>query len=602
MTYKEFHYQWKWSLKSSPQTIWPFMSDTNRFNYDTGIPPVKIITDDKNSLINGRRQLQLTRFGITVRYEEEPFEWSYPHRFSVVRRYANGPIAEMRVQVDLVATDSNGTNLTYQVWIKPSNLLGIPAIPLQMKFVFQAFDKAIRGYDEMAITNQCAFNLKTNRKTLAFSSHKRLEALREKLSSELPNQDLVDRLIDFIRNADDMSLNRIRPYVLADYWSLPRQKMLEVCLIATRIGLLDFRWDLLCPLCRGAKQSKAKMKDISAEVHCDGCNIDFRVNFNRFVELTFRPNSSLREINIEQFCLGGPQVTPHIITQQLLPPGDKRSIQLNLETGIHRLRTPLLQGSQSLLVTTNGLKEIDLEANESGWYENELQVDSNVYTHFINSTKKEQLFILERLAWNDQAATAADVIALQIFRDLFSEEILRPGEQFSVGSMTVVFTDLKNSTRLYREVGDAPAFGMVLNHFDVLKEAITAEGGTIIKTIGDAVMAVFRKPASAIRAMANSQHALTTPPAGMQPLKLKVGIHYGHCIAVTLNNRLDYFGSTINIAARLEGLSTGQDIIISSVVYQDPEVKELLIGSRIEPLKSMLKGFDSDEFELLRIS
>src|ERR1051325_10297994 len=139
-------------------------------------------------------------------------------------------------------------------------------------------------------------------------------------------------------------------------------------------------------------------------------------------------------------------------------------------------------------------------------------------------SSSEQLFILERMAWSDQAATASEVTALQVFRDLFANEALRPGEQISVGTLTVLFTDLRGSTQLYREIGDAPAFGRVMNHFDVLREAIAEEDGALVKTIGDAVMAVFRHPAAALRAILKAQAKLASPPEGGQPLKLKVGI------------------------------------------------------------------------------
>ena len=191
-----------------------------------------------------------------------------------------------------------------------------------------------------------------------------------------------------------------------------------------------------------------------------------------------------------------------------------------------------------------------------------------------NATAAEQLLILERLAWSDQSATAAEVTALQIFRDLFSNEALRPGEQISVGTLTILFTDLRHSTQLYREIGDATAFGRVMNHFDVLKKVIAEEDGALVKTIGDAVMAVFRRPDAAVKAMLRAQQMLASPPEGTAPLTLKAGVHTGPCIAVTLNDRLDYFGSTVNLAARLEGLSTGNDVIISNALYNDPEVRE----------------------------
>src|SRR5437879_317362 len=193
-----------------------------------------------------------------------------------------------------------------------------------------------------------------------------------------------------------------------------------------------------------------------------------------------------------------------------------------------------------------------------------------------------------------------------MFRDLFATEALRRGEQISVGTLTVLFTDLRNSTRLYREIGDATAFGRVMNHFDVLKNAIAEHDGALVKTIGDAVMAVFRRPANAVRAMLEAQQRLANPPDGLLPLTLKAGLHTGPCIAVTLNDRLDYFGSTVNLDARLEGQSTGADVVISDAVYSDPEVRKLLsdpsndlAASRFE---MTLKGFDEETFELWRVT
>jgi len=196
------------------------------------------------------------------------------------------------------------------------------------------------------------------------------------------------------------------------------------------------------------------------------------------------------------------------------------------------------------------------------------------------------------------------VTALQIFRDLFATEALRPGEQISVGTLTVLFTDLKNSTQLYKEIGDATAFGRVMNHFDVLKGVIAEEDGALVKTIGDAVMAVFRRPVSALRAMLKAQRALALPPEGVEPLVLKAGIHMGPCIAVTLNDRLDYFGSTVNMAARLEGQSYGSDIIISRALYDDPEIRQLVEenGLLTRRFDIELKGFADERFELWRIA
>jgi class 3 adenylate cyclase len=198
-----------------------------------------------------------------------------------------------------------------------------------------------------------------------------------------------------------------------------------------------------------------------------------------------------------------------------------------------------------------------------------------------------------------------------LFRDLFAREALRPDAHISVGSLTIMFTDLRDSTRLYRQVGDAVAFGRVMDHFDVLRAAIASEDGALVKTIGDSVMAVFRRPVNALRAISRAQQALDASfadaPAGEAPppLALKAGAHQGTCIAVNQNERLDYFGSTVNIASRIQEFSAGRDIVITAAVRHDPEVAQWLAEQagdmRAEPFIATLKGLD-DQFQLFRLS
>ncbi len=74
-------------------------------------------------------------------------------------------------------------------------------------------------------------------------------------------------------------------------------------------------------------------------------------------------------------------------------------------------------------------------------------------------------------------------------------------------------------------------------------------------------------------------------------LVIKLGVHCGSCIAVTLNERLDYFGSTINMAARLQGESEGGDIVFSEEIAGDPVVAEILAAYSLSRENRELKGF-----------
>lgn len=603
MAYREFHYHWEYDLKASPEKLWPFVADTNRFNRDTNVPAVEV-EPTRRRLRNARRRVRLSIFGMPVEWEEQPFEWVRPVRFGVKRTYSRGPVAEMKALAELSPRPQGGTRFTYDVSVAPKSLLGIIAIPLQIGIVgARRFRRAFKKYDELALVEASGEEIQSAPE-LSTAATNRLATIRERLISDADSDPIaVARLIEFIQQADDFAVVRIKPYELADDWELPRRVVLETCLRATRVGLLDLQWDLLCPLCRGPQESGSSLQDIDSQVHCETCRIDFTVNFDRFVELTFRPNATIRTMDVKEYCMGSPQRTPHVVAQQLLPAQSERDLSMALEPGNYRFRALELSGEQPVKVSQQGAPAAEVTIVANGWPREELSLGTRPALHLRNETDAEQLLILERLAWGDQAATAAEVTALQIFRDLFSTEALRPGEQISVGTLTILFTDLRNSTQLYREIGDATAFGRVMNHFDVLKKVIAEEDGALVKTIGDAVMAVFRQPASALKAMLRAQEMLAAPSQVAEPLTLKAGIHSGPCIAVTLNDRLDYFGSTVNMAARLESLSTGNDVIISRALYDDPEVREFIAAEDLRAIQfeMLLKGFQEERFELWRI-
>ena len=551
-------YRWEWRLRSSPEALWPLVADTNRFNRDVGLNGVQVGPNK-----GGVRSLRLGRF---VEWDEEPFEWERPRRFSVRRRFVRGPLAELRIAAEL-APEHGGTHLTYQLEAEPRNLLGRFAIPLQRR----RFDEVIRRYDALAQSQVTESYLALReRSKLAPGGKERLEARSKSLVDEGQDAELVRRLGETIERGDELALARLRPYRLADAWDADRRAVLELCLLAARAGLLDLHWDLLCPRCRGPQDSAPRLADVGRQVHCDGCGIDFQADFEHAVELVFRPSPAVREVELVNYCVGGPRLTPHAVLQQRLAPREERTVRIPLEAGAYRLRLP--HRSEALTAAQQGTTEVRI----------------------ANDSDRDALAVLERTAWADDAVTAAEVTALQVFRDLFVNEVVRPGEPVSVGSLAVLFTDLRGSTRYYREVGDAPAFAEVRDHLALLHDLVAEEGGALVKTMGDAIMAVFRRPACAIRAALRARDEL-----GGRPLVLKAGIHYGPCIAVNQNDRLDYFGSTVNAAARLAALSDGE-LVISGTVSDDPEAAEALSGQVLEQFDVELKGFE-ERFPACRV-
>ncbi|MBK7897084.1 MAG: adenylate/guanylate cyclase domain-containing protein [Anaerolineaceae bacterium] len=599
------YYRWEWPLKATPEAFWPFFANTNRVNRDTGIFPVDELPLRSQDGGAGRRRLRF-RLPLPITWVEEPFEWVAPYRYGVLRRYENGPLRTMEVLATISPQPAGGSTLVYETWVKPRNLLGWLAAPIALGIIApQRFGAAVRKYDAVAALDAPPLLLKRPHR-LVPGAEGRLNSMIEQLVAQGVAPHLLDRLVREIKEADDLVLAHLRPYALADQWGAPRRTVLELALAATRVGLLDFQWELLCPMCRGAADRVHNhLSDLSTSGHCTTCQIDFKADDEHAIELTFAPNPTIRPVERTEYCVAGPHQTPHIAVQQLLLPREARTVQPNLKLGRYRARTMGLSGSQQILVAEQGADSLELSLGAAGWEPETRTAVSHTRLELHNATAVPQLFILEEMAWSDQAITAAEVISLQRFRDLFTGEALQPGEQFSVGSLTVLFTDLRDSTRLYREIGDAPAFGLVRNHFDVLHDAIAEEEGAIVKTIGDAVMAVFRRPISAVRAMVKAQAILANPRDGERPLQLKAAVHAGPSIAVTLNERLDYFGTNINIAARLEKFSQGNDLILSDFVYSDPEVQAFIKdGSaplQTKSFETQLKGFDDECFNLWRI-
>jgi class 3 adenylate cyclase len=142
----------------------------------------------------------------------------------------------------------------------------------------------------------------------------------------------------------------------------------------------------------------------------------------------------------------------------------------------------------------------------------------------------------------------------------------------------------------------------VREHFATLENAVTTQGGGIVKTMGDSIMAAFQNPAAALRAVSEAQRRINAN--ANQLLWLKAGIHRGPCIVVNLNDRLDYFGSTVNIAARLPNLSQGGEVVFSDAIRSDPEVSTFLEQdmhpNTLARFQTQVKGYD-EPFDLWRL-
>jgi class 3 adenylate cyclase len=579
-------------IHARPEQLWPLLADTPKLNRALGMPEVHYTALPAS---NGNAQLiaEVRLAGIPfARWIEHPFQWQEPYRYSVVREFAFGPIKRVWIGTDLRPEDGDtellvfaeleGANRASDLLIK--RVIGprsVEAIVRLCRSFEQALQSGIEPYAQLKPTPRPA---------------DRLSAMVHALIERGQDETLADRLRNVVLTGRDDEVYRMRPFEVADRWQADRRAVLVLFLHATTVGLLTMSWDVLCPACRVGKGDVSTLRDLRTRAHCETCNITFAAQFDRLVEVRFTPSPSVRHVVHREYCIGGPRNTPHIVAQQKLAPGEQREVPVLLQPGDYHVRSPRAEHGTTLLVEDNAsVDRADIRLAEIGFSPSTVVRAGPVRLRFTNETPAEAILVLERAEWPDTIATAAIVSTIQEFRDLFSSEVLAPGLELGIERLAFLFTDLAGSTAMYQRLGQARAFSMVQAHFRILTAQIAASQGAVVKTIGDAVMAAFPSGADALAAGLAIQRAIREFDAGegIDPATLvRIGIHAGACLATTMNDRLDYFGTTVNIASRVEHEARGGQIVATTVVCDEPESAALLAHAQaaLQPDVVHLRG------------
>jgi class 3 adenylate cyclase len=580
--------------------VWEALADTARFNEALGLPahPIVAVTTPK-----GERQFRgkATLGSWQLEWQDLPGNWVKERWYEHDRLVGTGPVARLCVTLTLSDTD-DGSAAAYHILAEPRGVAGriLLATGLLSRIGQSFLRLAHRAERFVAEQVPDPFDLPPPR--LDERVQDRIEHLHRELRQAGHPPEILAELVRLLRSGGENDVRRIRPLALARAHDFDPRATVTACLDGARRGLLDLSWDLLCPRCRGAKQRVGSLDQLPATAHCDTCAIRYDRDFSRNVEVTFRPAAGLRPLRQGEFCLLGPMSTPHILVHLTLAPGERRTVEIEVPPGSYRART-LEPGPEAPFEHAGGalpLIELGDAAVTLG------PPDAPGRLTLVNRTALPRTAVLEERDWIRDALTADRVAAIQAFRDLFSDQVLRPGDEVGIARVAILFSDLAGSTALYQRIGEAAAFGRVRAHFARLQRIVGEHDGAVVKTIGDAVMAAFADPLDAVRAaiaiqsgaiqsgaiqsgaIQSGEHA--ADPAD-PPLLLKIGIHAGPSIAVTLNDRLDYFGSTANLAARLQGAAGPGEIVVSAAMAEDPAIGTL-VGPIIRETTALpLRGF-----------
>lgn len=601
-----------WRFSNPVAQLWQSLADTDRFNEAAGLPRYRIEESPRpDGGVDFRGVGKLA--GYDLAWRERPSTWVAERWFLHDREFETGPLTYVGAHVRFFP-EGSGCRVEYTLTAEARNLLG------RVVLATQFFPSAEKNFTKLAADadahasglREMAFDYP--KPQLQPGAEARLSHAEAAIERTQYGHGLAHRLTKAVAEWPEVDLRTLRPLALARRWEVIPRYAVEACLQAVREEALGMRWDLLCPRCQGAKATAPSLDTLPTEAHCGSCNVTYGRDFSRNVELAFFPAQSIRRIDDGEFCLFGPMATPHIRAQVRVAAGESAFLRLgediDLLPGTFRFRT-LEAGGEAELDWDGGplarvVATLDPDAPHSapapqgdGAAEVFLHVepapseDMSDALIFRNDTPWERVFIVEELGWRRDALTAERAMTLQAFSDLFDKDILRPGDHLEVDHVSFLFADIKGSTALYETVGDAQAYALARSFFAILGAAIREQNGTLVKTIGDAVHAAFSSPADALACALQIQRDIAAYNAGSgreTMLTVKIGLHAGRTIGVTLNNRLDYYGTAVNKCARLSDQSLGGDVTMSDSFADHPATRELLVGFDLSEETAPMKG------------
>ncbi len=560
-------YLWHFEVAAPPDELWKLIADTSRINRALGTAEMQFVPRDGKLIGSSRNG------GVRHEWWEEPWDWVAGQWLSNVRVYERGFMKLIHAVQRVERADDGTSRLSLYFGFVPRGRLGAAAIKLGFPSLEKGYRKLLPAMaKELRATRPAA--LLVAAPELAEDARARLEKIRASLIEGGCDRAIVDELARWIRTGDEQDLARIQVRERARAWDTDDDRVLSVFLHATRAGLLQLSWDVVCPHCRAAVATSETAGGIPTSGECGMCAIDFGTG--EAIEITFHVHPSIRAIERRAFCSAEPSKKDHVRLQRQVHPGQEAVVEPTLARGRWRMR---LQGEKRYgYLDASDDAETDVVTWKASDPPRELPVSSSPTVRLVNDTDAPVTYVIESPQWSDSALRPGRLLSFQEFRDLFSEEYLGADVQLSVGEQTILFTDMVGSTALYAVRGDPGAFVEVKKHFDELFAIIAKHRGAVVKTIGDAAMGAFNDPLDAVRA-SKEIHDTFPPGRTDTPAILRISLNTGPCIAVRLNANIDYFGGTVNVAAKLQAMAESWQVSMTLATWRAPGVAAFIADS-----------------------
>ena len=323
---------WTLEVPGPLERAWAVFADTHTMNRRVGL---QIRYDQKHDESGEpHRYGWMQAFGKDVPFEERIFDYEAPHRVYIQREFDEGPVDTYTLGIQLRELSPDRISIEYRVAWYPKNV----ATRLLVRAIFPAVygppvSRALTSIEE-GLQEERFEEGQPPRLELRQEAPKSIEDLVEMMDDD----DVAGHLAKLLLEGDDDDVGRIQLRPLARDWGLPLGRVIDSAAQAVQLGLLDLRWELLCPSCFGASAQSIQLDPSGMEGHCPSCNISVGGNLADSIAVVFRAPDHLRNVEDAVLCVGSPSWTPHLLARSEVPPYEERTWTLQLPMGAYRVR------------------------------------------------------------------------------------------------------------------------------------------------------------------------------------------------------------------------------------------------------------------------
>ncbi len=571
---KALKYEWTWELEAAPERLWPYVADTERLNRAAGVPAVDF-TSEADPAGGARRYGKFQKMGIVNVWREHPFEWVEGRRLGVLREYSRGILKWLASVTELKPRIGGGTTLTHQIRVEPRGVVGRLAAAVEIGArARRSLDRVYRRIDAY-LSGKLGRPESTDpfepAPAMSAAGRRRLDRLLDRLIELGVDPAVVEKLGDFLLLAPPQEA----AHPAAGPGRAPRP----------RPGSADGGLPARRPRRTSGASLGHSLPDMPRSVRRQGRPPGGR-RPRTLPRLQPRFQTGLRGVGGDDFPrspAGPADGVEDILRRRPRPLAARRRAgphrpRRNRGVGPGARRRGIsVAGAAAALrprlpgAARRGLPALDLHLAPGptppsvGVLQSGRQTLTLTNDHPLEVTAR-----VERTAARTDALTAARASTLALFRELFPGQAPAPGRLAGLSALALLVTDLDPAGQLYEQFGDAEAFGVLHDYLEAAGESVRREGGAVVKSVGEGLLASFLDTAAAVRV------ALELAGRDVSGLRPRVAVHHGPVMAATINDRLDYFGSTVSLTLRLTQRVGGGEVVLTLPAASDPEVAALL--------------------------